>query len=92
MCKTWAKIHTRIGIVLMPIRIWIWIGINMELWNRIRISIKTMPIYNTVYDSGMGASPKNGKCPLFSDNKMLHQVNKNHVIINVADPGCLSGS
>jgi hypothetical protein len=43
MLKTLARIHMRIGIILMPIRIRI--GIDMEI--RIRISIKTMPIHNT---------------------------------------------
>jgi hypothetical protein len=30
---------------------------------------------------GQGASPKKGKCPLFSDNNLLHQVENNHVIL-----------
>jgi hypothetical protein len=34
-----------IGIVLMPIRIQIWIGIKMEI--RIRIGLKSMPNHNT---------------------------------------------
>ncbi len=41
MCNALGRIHMRIGIVLMPIRI----GINMEI--RIRIGIKTMLIHNT---------------------------------------------
>jgi hypothetical protein len=45
MCKTWGRIRTRIGIVLMPIRIRI--GINMAIWIRIRIGVRTLPIHNT---------------------------------------------
>jgi hypothetical protein len=37
----------RIGIVLMPFRIRIWIGNNMEI--QILIGIKTLPIRNTGY-------------------------------------------
>jgi hypothetical protein len=37
----------RIGIVLMPVRIRIWIGINMEI--RIRMGTKTMPIHNVTF-------------------------------------------
>ncbi len=47
MCKTWSRIRMRIGIILMPIRIRIWTGINLEIRDRIRIGIKTMSIYNT---------------------------------------------
>jgi hypothetical protein len=47
MCKTWGKIRMRIGIVLMPIRIRIRIGIKMEI--RILIGMITMPINNTVF-------------------------------------------
>jgi len=43
LVKTWVRICIWIGIVLMPIRIWI--GIKTE--SRIRIGINTMPIYNT---------------------------------------------
>jgi hypothetical protein len=34
----------------MPTRIWIWISIKMEIWSRIRIDIKTIPIDNTLQD------------------------------------------
>ncbi len=47
MCKSSGGIRMRIGIVLMPIRILIRIGINMEI--RIRIGIKMMPIHKTAF-------------------------------------------
>jgi len=47
MCKTLGRIRMWIGIVFMPIRIRIWIGIKIEI--RSWFSIKTMPIFNTEY-------------------------------------------
>ncbi len=49
MCS--GRIRVPISIVPMPIRIRIWIGIKME--SRIRISITTMPIHNTVKKAGL---------------------------------------
>jgi hypothetical protein len=42
MCETWGRICTRIGGMLMPVRILIriWIAIKMEIRIRIRIGIK----------------------------------------------------